>query len=290
MPNPESRSAATTLRTLLRQARDGQRIACLTCYDATTARWLDRAGVELLLVGDSAAEVILGLPGTIHAPLDFMITLTAAVKRGAPGRVIMADMPFMSYQASEEDALRNAARFMTEGMADCVKIEVDRTWAPLVSRMARAGIPVVAHIGCRPQQAKMHGGTFAVGKTAEQAIQVIHDAAALEAAGATMLLLEACPAEVAVKLVERATIPVIGCGAGPACHGQVLVLQDLLGMSAWQPAFATPAASLGEATREAAVAWCERVRQGRIESAFRMADGEGARLEALLTGAAHAKA
>jgi 3-methyl-2-oxobutanoate hydroxymethyltransferase len=156
--------------------------------------------------------------------------------------------------------------------------------------MARAGIPVVAHIGCRPQQSKMHGGTFAVGKTAEQAIQVIHDAAALEAAGATMLLLEACPSEVAGKVVERATIPVIGCGAGPACHGQVLVLQDLLGMSAWQPAFATPAAQLGEATREAAVAWCERVRDGHVESAFRMADGEVARLEALLTGAAHAKA
>jgi 3-methyl-2-oxobutanoate hydroxymethyltransferase len=290
MSNPESRSAATTLRTLLRQVREGQRIACLTCYDATTARWLDRAGVEVLLVGDSAAEVILGLPGTIHAPLDFMVTLTAAVKRGAPGRMVMADMPFMSYQASEDDALRNAARFMTEGMADCVKVEVDRNWAPLVSRMTRAGIPVVAHIGCRPQQSRMHGGTFAVGKTAEQAIQVMHDAAALEAAGATMLLLEACPGEVAAKVVERATIPVIGCGAGPACHGQVLVLQDLLGLSAWQPAFASPAAQLGEATREAAVAWRERVRQGRIESAFQMADGECARLEALLTGAAHAKA
>ena len=290
MSNPESRSAATTVRTLIRQARDGQRFACLTCYDATTARWLDRAGVEVLLVGDSAAEVILGLPGTIHAPLDFMVTLTAAVKRGAPGRVVMADMPFMSYQANEDQALHNAARFMTEGMADCVKVEVDRSWAPLVSRMSRAGIPAVAHIGCRPQQSKMHGGTFAVGKTAEQALQVIHDAAALEAAGATMLLLEACPSDVAAKVVERATIPVIGCGAGPTCHGQVLVLQDLLGMSAWQPSFARPEVQLGEATRDAAAAWCERVRQGHVESAFRMADGEGARLEALLTGAAHAKA
>jgi 3-methyl-2-oxobutanoate hydroxymethyltransferase len=203
---------------------------------------------------------------------------------------VMADMPFMSYQANEDQALHNAARFMTEGMADCVKVEVDRSWAPLVSRMSRAGIPVVAHIGCRPQQSKMHGGTFAVGKTAEQALQVIHDAAALEAAGATMLLLEACPSDVAAKVVERATIPVIGCGAGPNCHGQVLVLQDLLGMSAWQPSFARPEVQLGEATRDAAAAWCERVRQGHVESAFRMADGEGARLEALLTGAAHAKA
>ena len=290
MSNPDDRSETTTLRTLLRQARSGGRFACLTCYDATTARWLDRAGVEALLVGDSAAEVILGLPGTIHAPLEFMVTLTAAVKRGAPGRVVMADMPFMSYQVGEDEALRNAARFLTEGMADCVKVEVDRSWAPLVTRMTRAGIPVVAHIGCRPQQSKMHGGTFATGKTAEQALQILHDAAALEAAGACMLLLEACPAEVAAKVVERATIPVIGCGAGPACHGQVLVLQDLLGLSAWQPAFAKPAAQLGEAMRVAAAEWCDRVRRGGIEGAFRMADGESARLEALLAGAAHAKA
>ena len=290
MSNSEARPAATTIRTLLRQVREGGRFTCLTCYDATTARWLDQAGVEVLLVGDSAAEVILGLPGTIHAPLDFMVALTAAVKRGAPGRVVMADMPFMSYQAGEDEALRNAARFLTEGMADCVKVEVDRGWAPLVTRMARAGIPVVAHIGCRPQQSKMHGGTFAVGRTAEQALQVIHDAAALEAAGATMLLLEACPSEVAAKVVERATIPVIGIGAGSACHGQVLVLQDLLGLSAWQPAFAKPAAQLGVAMREAVSGWCGRVRAGQVEAAFRMADGEGARLEALLAGAAHAKA
>jgi 3-methyl-2-oxobutanoate hydroxymethyltransferase len=290
MSNSEARPAATTIRTLLRQVREGGRFTCLTCYDATTARWLDQAGVEVLLVGDSAAEVILGLPGTIHAPLDFMVALTAAVKRGAPGRVVMADMPFMSYQAGEDEALRNAARFLTEGMADCVKVEVDRGWAPLVTRMARAGIPVVAHIGCRPQQSKMHGGTFAVGRTAEQALQVIHDAAALEAAGATMLLLEACPSEVAAKVVERATIPVIGIGAGSACHGQVLVLQDLLGLSAWQPAFAKPAAQLGVAMREAVSGWCARVRAGQVEAAFRMADGEGARLEALLAGAAHAKA
>ncbi|MFM7809022.1 MAG: 3-methyl-2-oxobutanoate hydroxymethyltransferase, partial [Planctomycetota bacterium] len=137
MANPEQRSDTTTLRTLHRQVRDGGRFACLTCYDATTARWLDAAGVEVLLVGDTAAEVILGLPGTIHAPLDFMVALTAAVKRGAPGRVVMADMPFMSYQAGEDEALRNAARFLTEGMADCVKVEVDRAWVPLVTRMAR---------------------------------------------------------------------------------------------------------------------------------------------------------
>jgi 3-methyl-2-oxobutanoate hydroxymethyltransferase len=290
MAEPASQPETVTLRSLQRRVREGGRFACLTCYDATTARWLDAAGVEVLLVGDSAAEVILGLPGTIHAPLDFMITLTAAVKRGAPRRVVMGDMPFMSYHAGTEDALRNAARFLTEGMADCVKLEVDRTWAPLVERMSRAGIPVVAHVGCRPQQSKMHGGTFSVGKTAEQAIEIIHDAAALEAAGASLLLLEACPAEVAAVVVERATVPVIGCGAGPACHGQVLVLQDLLGLSPWQPAFAKPIAQVGDSVRAAAGTWCERVRRGEVPAAFQMAPGEALRLQSWLAGGTHAKA
>jgi 3-methyl-2-oxobutanoate hydroxymethyltransferase len=289
MTKPSDQPDPVTLRSIQKWAREGRRFACLTCYDATTARWLDAAGVEVLLVGDTAAEVILGLPGTIHAPLDFMVALTAAVRRGSSRTVVMADMPFMSYQACPDDALRNAARFMTEGRADCVKLEVDRTWAPLVERMARAGIPVVAHIGSRPQQAKMQGGNFAVGKTAEQALAMLHDAAALEAAGASMLLVEACPAEVSSRIVERATVPVIGCGAGPACHGQVVVLQDLLGLSQWQPAFARPLAQIGQSIATAATEWCARVREGRVESPYRMADAEGERLNALLAGGLHAK-
>jgi 3-methyl-2-oxobutanoate hydroxymethyltransferase len=289
MAKPSDQPEPVTLRSLQKGAREGRRFACLTCYDATTARWLDAAGVEVLLVGDTAAEVILGLPGTIHAPLDFMVALTAAVRRGAPRAVVMADMPFMSYQVSPDEALRNAARFLTEGRADCVKLEVDRNWAPLVERMARAGIPVVAHIGSRPQQAKMQGGNFAVGKTAEQALALVHDAAALEAAGASMLLVEACPGEVSARIVERATVPVIGCGAGPACHGQVVVLQDLLGLSSWQPAFARPVAQVGQSIAAAATEWCARVREGRVESPYRMADAEGERLNALLAGGLHAK-
>jgi 3-methyl-2-oxobutanoate hydroxymethyltransferase len=291
-----SESAATTesvtLRTLAKGTREGRRFACLTCYDATTARWLERAGVEVLLVGDTAAEVILGLPGTIHAPLDFMVTLTAAVKRGAPSRVVMADMPFMSYQVNADEALRNAARFLTEGTADCVKLEVDRAWAPLVERLSKAGIPVVAHIGSRPQQAKMQGGNFAVGRTAEQAVALLHDAAALEAAGASMLLVEACPGEVTQRIVERATVPVIGCGAGPACHGQVVVLQDIVGLSDWQPNFAKPLATIGDALQKAAMAWRERVHAGRIDSVYAMSDAERERLQVLLPAGsdAHAKA
>ncbi len=292
MASDAERTAPVTLRSLSRAARSGGRFACLTCYDATTARWLARAGVEVLLVGDTAAEVILGLPGTIHASMDFLVQLTAAVKRGAPDRVVMADMPFMSYQASVEDALRNGARFLTEGTADCVKLEVDRHSVPLVERMARAGIPVVAHIGSRPQQAKMKGGNFAVGRTAEEAMALVHDAAALEAAGATLLLVEACPGEVSRVIVDRATVPVIGCGAGPACHGQVVVLQDLLGLSDWQPAFARPEAQLGDAIKAAAAAWAGRVRSGGAEDAYRMGEGEADRLRAMLsTGTGtHAKA
>ena len=275
-------STAITLRDLFRTAKAGGRFSCLTCYDATTARWLEKAGVEVLLVGDTAAEMILGHTSTVHAPLDFMVMITAAVKRGAPSRVVMADMPFMSYQADDAEALRNAGRFMTEGNADCVKIEADRTFAPLVEKMARAGIPVVAHVGSRPQQAKMKGGYVSTGRSAETALRVLHDAAALEAAGASMILVEACPAEVTQMVVERATVPVIGCGAGAACHGQVVVLNDLLGLTHWQPAFAKPLAAVGTEIERAAKLWRDRVRDGELgEHPYTIAPDELARLQQL---------
>ena len=155
-----------TLKTIRGMVKRGEKFACLTCYDATTARWLQQAAVPVLLVGDTAAEMILGFDGTIHAPLDFLLTITAAVKRGAPDTLIMGDMPFMSYQADDREALHNAARFLTEGNADAVKIEVDRSFVPLVRKMARAGIPVVVHIGARPQLSKRRGGYGSVGRTA----------------------------------------------------------------------------------------------------------------------------
>ena len=256
--------APVTIRTIARWRRDGVKFACLTCYDATTARWLERAGVPALLVGDTAAEVILGHPATIHAPLDFMVTITAAVKRGAPSRFVMADMPFLSYGADEAEGVRNAGRFMTEGHADAVKLEVDRHHASLVERMSRAGIPVVAHIGSRPQHTRLHGGYWAAGKTAEKARELVEDARVLEAAGAAMLLVEACPSEVAEAIVEQSALPVVGCGAGSACHGQIVVLQDLLGLTDWQPAFAAPAARIGDAIVAAASTWCDRVARGDL--------------------------
>ncbi|HMN94999.1 MAG TPA: 3-methyl-2-oxobutanoate hydroxymethyltransferase [Phycisphaerales bacterium] len=277
----DERPGPVTLRTLQRRRASGRRFACLTCYDATTARWLRRAGVEVLLAGDTAAEVILGLPGTIHAPLDFLVTITAAVKRGAPECLVMADMPFMSYQADDAEALRNAARFMTQGSADIVKLEVDRSFVGLVSKMARAGIAVVAHVGSRPQQTKLRGGYSSVGRSAREARTVIDDAVALAEAGASLVLVEAVPIEVAERLVERVGVPVIGCGAGPACHGQVVVLQDLLGLTEWQPAFARPIVELGGPLESAARAWVDRVRRNELgEHPYRINPEELASLDA----------
>lgn len=240
-------------------AQRGHPFACLTCYDATTARWLERAGVHLLLVGDTAAEVILGFKRTIDMPLDVLLALTAGVKRGAPRTLVMGDMPFMSYQADEAAAITNAGRFLTEGLADLVKIEADAALAPLVSRMARAGIPVCGHVGSKPQRAALEGGYSSAGRTSAEAAEIVRDALELERAGAVMLLIEAVPAEVTARVLEATTVPVIGIGAGPACHGQVLVLQDLLGMTDSPPRFAEPLASLGPLIQAVGEQWVRRV-------------------------------
>ncbi len=237
----------------------GEPFACLACYDATMARWLAAGGVHLLLAGDSGAEMALGLPGTIHMPLDFAIHITAALKRGAPGCVVMADMPFMSYQASDDEGVRNAGRFMTEGLADIVKVEVDASQAGLVARMSRAGVPVCAHVGSLPQRAALTGGYTSRGRTAGDAERVVRDAQACEDAGAAMLLVEAIPEPITRKILERTSVPVIGIGAGQECHGQILVAHDLLGMSEWQPGFAKPQAAIGEQIRETVVAWTRKV-------------------------------
>ena len=227
----------------------------LTCYDATTASWLWRGGVRCLLVGDTAAQVILGHDTTLKAKLPFMLEITAAVRRGAPSAFVMGDMPFGSYQCGDDEAVRHAMMFLTEGDADAVKLEVTDSHAPLVRRMAEAGVPVVAHIGSRPQQVRARGGYGAVGQTKDEADHLIETAKVMVGCGASMLLVEAVPQEVSARIVEAVglvsrgraddTVPVIGCGAGPACHGHVVVLHDLLGLTSWQPPFAKPMADLG---------------------------------------------
>lgn len=248
-----------TLSTLARMARAGTPFSCLTCYDASTARLLAAAGVHVLLVGDTAAEMVLGFTRTIDMNLDVLLALTAGVKRGAPHAVVMGDMPFMSYQAGVDDAVTNAGRFLVEGRADVVKLEVDASFALVVSRMTRAGIPVCAHIGSRPQRVAMTGGYSAAGRTPAQARQIVEDAVAMERAGAIMLLIEAVPESVTRAVLARTRLPVIGIGAGPACHGQVVVLHDVLGLSTRPPAFAPVLAHVGQAIEQGARAWVELV-------------------------------
>lgn len=245
-------------------ARRGEKFAALTCYDATTARWLERAGVHVLLVGDTAAEVILGYTRTVDMPLDVSIALTAGVKRGAPRTVVMADMPFMSYHADEGSAIRNAGRYLTEGLADVVKLEADASLGPLIARMTRAGIPICGHVGSKPQQAALTAGYSSAGRTADDAERVIADAVALERAGCVMLLVEAVPDEVTRRLLDCTSVPLIGIGAGTECHGQVLVIQDLLGLTDSPPRFAEPVAQLGPAIQRAASEWVRRVAERQI--------------------------
>ncbi|WP_428388735.1 3-methyl-2-oxobutanoate hydroxymethyltransferase [Mucisphaera sp.] len=265
-PTPDER---TTIRHLRRWAREGQTFPMLTCYDATTARWLYRGGIRAMLVGDTAAQTILGHDSTLPASMPFMIEITRAVRRGAPNVCLMADMPFGSYQAGDDLALANAADFLKLGDADLVKLEVDETYAPLVDRMTRAGIPVVAHIGSRPQTYRSFGTPIVAGRDDRVAEILIQTAHAMIQAGAVALLVEAVPDSVTTRIVEKAIqphtgrpVPVIGCGAGPGCHGYVVVLQDLLGLSDQQPSFAKPMANLGPQIQKAASDWAHAVNSG----------------------------
>ncbi len=256
-------SAAITLRTIRRWVGQGEKIPVLTAYDATTARWLARGGVPVLLVGDSAAQVVLGFEQTTHAPLSFMITITAAVKRGAPDCFVIGDMPFMSYQADDAEAIRNAGRFITEGNADAVKLEVDQSYADLIGKMARASVPVMAHIGWRPQNTQRTGVPIVAGRT-QKKIDALVDLVRLMAdRGATMLLIEQCTAETSAQIVDAVSIPVIGCGGGPACHGHVVILPDWMGMTDWHPTFVQPATNGGEQLADLGRQWCELIRSGR---------------------------
>lgn len=220
-----------TLGTLKAMKRDEKPIAMLTAYDYPCAQILESAGVDCILVGDSAAQVVLGHNSTLPITVDFLVTLAAAVRRGAPTAYLVGDMPYMSYHVNHEDAIRNAGRFMREAGCDCVKIEGDRRIAKTVRRMTAATIPVMVHLGLRPQAVHQFGGYRAQGRDSEGAQTLIDDAKRLEDAGACALLLEAVPPEPARAIAEATDLPVIGCGAGPYCDGHVVVLHDMLGIS-----------------------------------------------------------
>lgn len=243
----------------LRRARDaGPRMAMLTCYDYTTARLMQQAGVPALLVGDSASNVVLGHPTTLPVTLPFMIEITAAVRRGAPLAFLVADMPFGSYQGSVARGVRNVCRMVKRTACDCVKLEVARSHARLVRELADAGVAVMAHMGLRPQSVGLMGGYRTQGRTAEQAEDIVALALQMERAGAAALLLEAVPAEVARAVVDATELPVIGCGAGPHCHGSVFVTHDALGLTENPPRFAP---RLGDLATPAVAAFAEYVRQ-----------------------------
>lgn len=242
----------------LRHARGGgPKVAMLTCYDFTTATLMQRAGVPALLVGDSAANVILGHPTTLPVSLSFMVELTAAVRRGAPFCFLVADMPFGSYQGSVSRGVRNVCRMVQKTGCDCVKLEVGPSHLKLVRELADAGMAVMAHLGLRPQSVALTGYRTQ-GRTAEDAERIVALALQTERAGAAALLLEAVPAEVAEGVVEATSIPVIGCGAGSACHGSVFVTHDALGLTPRPPRFAPHLADLAS---PAVAAYAEYVRQ-----------------------------
>lgn len=277
---PEGR---VTLRTVRRQARDGESIPILTCYDATTARHLFAGGVSCFLVGDTAAQVVLGHDTTLPASMPFMLEITAAVRRGAPNAFVIADMPFGSYQCGVDEAVRHAIAFLKEADADIVKFELDASWGPMASRLVASGVPVMAHLGSRPQQVRAAGGYRAAGRTRAEADEIVHAAETFIELGVAMLLLEAVPNEVAKRVVAAATadpdhvVPVIGCGGGNACHGHVVVLHDLLGLSQWQPPFAPPQSALGQQLAQAAHRWAKQIRSGeylRDDHPYHMEDGE----------------
>jgi len=255
----EQRTTRKITLAVLRQMRLEQRpIAMLTCYDFPTAQILADAGVPLLLVGDSAATTVLGEKSTVHATMDFMLTITRAVRKGAPGVFLLADMPFGSYP-TVETAVENARRFLSEAGADAVKMECDRRQEPMIAAMSAAGIPVCAHLGLLPQHVAQEGSYRYRGRTQEEADRLVADGVALVKAGAVLILLEAVPDTVSRRMVEAVDCPVLGCGAGPSCHGHVVVLHDMLGLSSQTPRFVERLADLPSVISQAARTWVSTV-------------------------------
>ena len=243
--------------------RDGQKIVMVTAYDAPGGRLADAAGVDLVLVGDSAAMTVLGYDSTVPATVDELIVLTRAVTRGATRPLVVADMPFGSFQVSDEEALHNAIRFVKEAGADAVKLEGAGPSLSRVAALVGAGIPVMGHIGLTPQSATALGGFKAQGRTAEKAVQLLVDARALEAAGCFSIVLEAVPAPVAARITRELSVPTIGIGAGAECDGQVLVWHDLLGLYAGRsPRFVKRYTDLASAIQKALEAYAGEVRSG----------------------------
>ncbi len=252
-----------TTTSIMQMKNSGHKISMLTAYDYTTARLLDEAGVNTILVGDSLGNVILGYEDTISVTVEDMIHHSAAVARGAKNALVVTDLPFMSYQTSVYDAVVNAGRLMKEGRAGAVKLEGGKEVCPQIKAIVSAGIPVVAHLGLTPQSINTFGGFKVQGKTEAAAKKLIEDAKAVEEAGAFLLVLECVPAKLAKLVTENINIPTIGIGAGAGCDGQVLVIYDMLGMfSDFKPKFVKHFANAGDVIREAVKTYIAEIDDG----------------------------
>jgi 3-methyl-2-oxobutanoate hydroxymethyltransferase len=273
---------AITPPDLLAMKRRRERIVVVTAYDAPSAHLAEAAGVDCVLVGDSAAMTVLGYDSTVHITMDEMLLLTRAVSRGVHLPLVVADMPFGSFQVSNRAAVTNAIRFVKEGGANAVKLEGAGSSLARVTAIVEAGVPVMGHVGLTPQSAVALGGYRAQGRTAAAARRLRDDAVALERAGCFSVVLEAMPPEVAALITEAVGIPTIGIGAGLSCDGQVLVWHDLLGLSSGHvPLFVKRYADLAEITLSALRAYVADVRSGRFPEphhTYSMREGESERL------------
>jgi len=255
--------AKLAISELTEMKRQGARIAMVTAYDAAGARLAEAAGLDVVLVGDSAAMVVLGHDSTVPVTMDEMLFMTRAVATAVRRPLVVGDMPFGSYQVSDQEAVRNAVRFVKEGRADTVKLEGAGRMLPRVRAIVESGIPVMGHLGLTPQSATALGGYKAQGRTAARARKMLADALALQEAGCYALVLEAVPTPVAARITEALAIPTIGIGAGPSCDGQVLVYHDLLGLTEGHTArFVKRYADLATVIREALAAFAADVRSG----------------------------
>lgn len=252
---------AVTVHDLAGFKSRGERFTMLTAYDFPTAQIVDEAGVPVILVGDSLANVVLGYDSTVPVTMDEMLHHTRAVARGARNALIVGDMPFGSYQASVDEGMRNAMRFLKEGNAHAVKLEGAHT--ELIERLVASGVPVMGHLGLTPQSVNQFGGYKVQGRSDEQATQIVGWAKELERAGCFALVLEAVPSELAEKITAALSIPTIGIGAGPACDGQVLVLHDLIGLSGGRsPKFVKRYAEVRAEIARAVGAYVDEVARG----------------------------
>lgn len=264
-----------TVGDIARLHADGQRIAMLTAYDYPTAKLLDEAGIPILLVGDSLGRAMLGYENEIPVSMADMLHHTAAVSRGAKRALVVGDLPFLSY-ATPDTAVANAGRFLSEAGAQSVKLEGGVRTARTIEAIVKAGIPVMGHIGWTPQAANAVGRVRVLGKSREQARALLHDALAVQEAGAYAVVLELVPEQLAAAITERLKIPTIGIGAGAGCSGQVQVITDLLGLETWHPKHAKPYADLRGTILAAATAWAADVTAGTFpgpEQTVRMEDG-----------------